>query len=94
MGKIQGPARGPGAWITWGVAYLGSEAKLWVVGMVFPGELESRGGSGELPGGTWGLGPLHPKFLDPALPLTTNDFGRLTSDLQVAKCNGQFSSLR
>lgn len=58
MGRIQGPARGPGAWITWGVAYLGSEAKLWVVGMVFPGELESQDGNGELPRGTRGLGVL------------------------------------
>lgn len=60
MGRMQGPARGPGAWITCGVAYLGSEAKLWVVGMVFPGELESRCGNGELPGGTRGLGVLEP----------------------------------
>lgn len=60
MGRIQGLGRGPGAWITWGVAYLGSEAKLWVVGMVFPGELESRSDSGELLSGTKGLGVLEP----------------------------------
>lgn len=53
MGKMQGRPVGQAPLITWGVAYLGSEAKLWVVGMVFPGELESRVGSCQVAPGGW-----------------------------------------